>query len=271
MHSYDHRDLILYALGLGYGSDPMDRDDLSYLHERGLKVVPSVVNVLAHPGLWVAAPELGLNWKKLLHASQGFEILRPLAAKDRLAGRYFIEGVEDLGPERGARLALTKELIDDAAQIVARVHSVYLLRGDGGCGSFGSLPPRAKALPETAPDRQLQIATSPQQALLYRMSGDWNPLHTDPEIAAAAGFERPILQGLCSMGLATRALIRAVAPGAPERLSALSLRFARPVVPGDHLTFDLYQTCPLTWTFRARVAARNETVLDGGEARFHPA
>lgn len=268
--SYDHRDLILYALGLGYGSDPMDRDDLSYLHERGLKVVPSVVNVLAHPGLWVSAPELGITWKKLLHATQGFEILRPLAAKESLTGRYLIAGVEDLGVERGARLALTKELLDESGQVVARVNSVYLLRGDGGCGSFGTLPARAPALPERAPDVQLQIATSPQQAFLYRMSGDWNPLHTDPDVAAAAGFERPILQGLCTMGLATRALIRAVAPGAPERLQALSLRFARPVVPGDVLSFEFYQTGPLTWLLRARVEARNETVLDGAEAKFHP-
>lgn len=271
VQSYDHRDLILYALGLGYGTDPLDRADLRYLHEGGLQVVPSVVNVLAHPGLWVSAPELELNWKKLLHVSQGFEILRPLAAKDQLSGRYIVTGVEDLGVERGARLALTKELLDPAGQIVARVNSVYLLRSDGGCGSFGHLPPRAAPLPPRAPDLQLSLATSAQQALLYRMSGDWNPLHTDPEVAAAAGFARPILQGLCSMGMATRALIRAVANGAPERLQSLSLRFTRPVTPGDLLHFDLYQSTPLIWNFRARVAAGDETVLDGGEAIFHPA
>lgn len=264
--TYSARDSILYALGLGYGSDPTDPAQLQFVFEDRLKAVPSMVNILAHPGMWVKRPELGIAWRKLLHGQQSFEILRPLPAEGYLVGHYEVTGVEDLGAAKGARLYLSKELRDQDGTALARVKSTYMLRGDGGSGGFGTPEPPPAPLPAGAPDHSVEVETLPQQALIYRLSGDWNPLHADPAIAAAAGFDRPILHGLCSMGLATRALISALTPEAPERLTRLSLRFSRPVLPGDTMRFEIHHTGGDHYGFRALVPARNEVVLSAGQA-----
>lgn len=271
VHDYARKDSILYALGLGYGADPLAPEDLQFTYEQGLKAAPAMVNVLAHPGFWVKAPELRLDWRRLLHGSQRFEILRPLPTEGRAIGRHRVTAVEDLGPEKGARLYLRKDLLDGEGELLARVRSTYMLRGDGGCGGFGAPEPQPEAAPEGAPDRIVTLGTLPQQALLYRLSGDWNPLHASPEAAAAAGFARPILHGLCSLGLATRALIQAAAPREPERLSHFSLRFSRPVLPGDSLTVEIHDLGGGEYRFRARVPERGEVVLDRGKAVFAPA
>lgn len=268
VQDYGPRDSILYALGLGYGADPTDPAQLQFVYEQGLKAVPSMVNVLAHPGMWVKRPDLGLDWTRLLHGEQRFEIVRPLAAEGRVTGRYSVTAVVDLGPERGARLNFRKDLHDAGGELLAVVRSTYLLRGDGGSGGFGTPDPALDALPDRAPDHVVDLQSLPQQALIYRLSGDWNPLHADPVVARRAGFDRPILHGLCSMGLATRAVVGAVAPGAPERLRGMSLRFSRPVMPGDRITVRIFDLGGGQYGFRALVPARDQVVLDRGRAWF---
>jgi acyl dehydratase len=270
-HAYTTKDSILYALGLGYGGQPADANELQFVYEKGLKAVPSISVVLAHPGFWVSDPALGIDWIKILHGEQSFEIFQPLPASGAVRGSYEVIAVEDRGPEKGAIMHVTKRLHDVASDaLVATVTSVYMLRGDGGQGGFGNPPPAPEPIEDTVPSRVVEVATLPQAALIYRLSGDLNPIHADPAAAAKAGFPRTILHGLCSMGLATRALISSVAENDPARLRAVSVRFSKPVFPGETLRVEIFGTGP-SYRFRAIATERNIVVLDRGTAMVNAA
>jgi acyl dehydratase len=265
--SYTARDTMLYALGLGYGSDPLSATQLPFVCEADsepLRVVPSMCLVLAHPGFWVGDPTLGIDWRKLLHGEQSFEIHRPLSSAGRVRGEYEIVAIDDKGPDKGAVVHQVKTIFDaaDGARL-ASCRSVLFLRGDGGCGSVGEPPPAAAPLPERAPDRSCTLATSPQSALLYRLSGDYNPIHADPGTAAKAGFARPILHGLCTLGMAVRAAADELAEGRAERVRAVSARFVKPVYPGETLRVDLFVNGNDV-RFRVSVVERDVLVLDRG-------
>jgi acyl dehydratase len=264
--SYTRRDTMLYALGLGYGSDPLDPAQLDFVYEANLRTVPSICGVLAHPGFWAKRPELGINWLKLLHGEQSFEIHSPIPAEGTVRASYEIAAVADKGTEKGAILHLVKTLDDRNSGVrLATVRSVLFLRGDGGCGSFGDVPAEAKALPDQLPLRSRDIATWPQSALIYRLSGDYNPIHVDPDAARRAGFDRPILHGLCTLGVATRAVLATLADDRPERLLSLSARFSRPVFPGETIRTE-FITANDQIRFRSRVIERDVVVLDRGTA-----
>jgi acyl dehydratase len=266
VHRFAAKDSILYALGLGFGERPTDPAHLQFVYEKGLKAVPSAVVVLAHPGFWVNAPALKIDWIKILHGEQSFEILRPLPAEGVVRGEYAILAAEDKGPEKGAVLHVLKRLFDGSSgELLANVRSVYMLRGDGGHGGFGSAPPPPPPIPEGPADISIDLRTLPQSALIYRLSGDLNPIHADPAAAARAGFPQPILHGLCSMGLATRALIETVCEGDPTRLRSVSLRFSKPVFPGETLRIELFET-GTGLRFRALAVERHVVVLDRGSA-----
>jgi len=265
-HAYTEKDSILYALGLGYGDQPADPNQLQFVYEKGLKTVPSLSVVLAHPGFWVSEPSLGIEWVKILHGEQSFEIFAPLPPAGVVRGTYEVTAVEDRGAEKGAILHITKHLFDVATDTqVAAVTSVYMLRGDGGQGGFGNPPPAPEPIADATPSHVIELATLPQAALIYRLSGDFNPIHADPAAAAKAGFPRPILHGLCSMGLATRALVATVCEHDPARLKAASVRFSKPVFPGETLRVEVFGTGG-TYRFRAVATERNIVVLDRGTA-----
>lgn len=265
-HEYTFKDSILYALGLGYGADAASPDELRFVYEDSLKAVPSQCVVLAHPGFWAKKPEFGIDWVKILHGEQSFEIHRPIPPWGSVRGEYEIEAVDDKGPEKGAVLYQLKRLSDSATgELLATVRSALFLRGDGGCGAFGSPPAQPEAIPEREPDAIHDIATLPQQALIYRLSGDYNPIHADPELARKAGFHRPILHGLCTMGLATRALLSTYAQGRPERLTSMFVRFSKPVFPGEIISTEFFRS-GTNIHFRCRVKERNVVVLDRGSA-----
>jgi len=265
-HSYSRRDTMLYALGLGYGSDPLDPAQLGFVYEADLRTVPSMCCVLAHPGFWAKRPELGIDWLKLLHGEQSFEIHHPIPPEGTVTASYEIAAVADKGAGKGAILHFIKTLDDaNTGARLATIRSVLFLRGDGGCGSFGDTPAEASALPEQIPSQTMDIATLPQSALIYRLSGDYNPIHADTEAAAKAGFERPILHGLCTLGIATRAVIAVLADGMPHRLKLLSARFSRPVFPGETIRTEFLLTSGQI-RFRARVVERDLVVLDRGTA-----
>lgn len=265
VHRYVAKDSILYALGLGYGADPIDPKQVKFVYENGLKSVPSICVVLAHPGFWINSPILEIDWVKVLHGEQAFTLHRPLPAEGVVRGEYEVVAVEDKGP-KGAVMHVTKRLYDDASNdLLAEVTSVYMLRGDGGCGDYGTPPSPPQPLPEREPDIEVDIATLPQLALIYRLSGDRNPIHADPEAARKAGFDRPILHGLCSMGIATRVIIDTVADGDPDRLKALSLRFSKPVYPGETLRVSIFRDGE-GFRFSARALERDIVVLDRGSA-----
>jgi acyl dehydratase len=260
---------MLYALGLGYGSDPLDPAQLGFVYEANLRTVPSMCCVLAHPGFWAKRPELGIDWLKLLHGEQSFEIHRPIPPEGTVTASYEIAAVADKGAGKGAILHFIKTLDDANTGVrLATIRSVLFLRGDGGCGSFGDIPTEARALPEQIPSQTIDIPTLPQSALIYRLSGDYNPIHADTEAAAKAGFERPILHGLCTLGIATRAVIATFGDGMPHRLKSLSARFSRPVFPGETIRTEFLPTDSQI-RFRARVVERDLVVLDRGTVVLH--
>lgn len=260
------QDCILYALGIGVGAAPGDRKHLQFTYEEGLKVFPSMVNVISHPGAWLKEPELGVDWVKILHGEQSFTIHRPLEPGNTYVGSYRISGVIDKGAGKGAMLYLEKQLREkDREEVVSTVTSTYVLRGDGGCGSTISNAPPIHSIPERPADFQCSVETLPQAALIYRLSGDYNPIHADPELAKKAGFERPILHGLCSFGVATRAILETCCDSRPERLRAMQLRFSAPVYPGETVVTEIWRDGEM-FSFRSRVAERDVVVLNNGRA-----
>lgn len=265
-HDFKPADAILYALGLGYGSDPLDEGQLQFVYEGGLKAVPSICNTIAHPGFWIDRPELGIDWVKVLHAEQAFVIHSTIPPQGRMRGDYSVVSVEDKGADRGAMMRMEKKLSDrDTGELYATVTQTLFLRGDGGQGGFGEIPAAAPAVPDREPEMVSEIATLPQTALIYRLSGDLNPLHASPAVARKAGFDRPILQGLCTMGIAARAIIELACEQQPERLKSMSVRFSKPVFPGETIRTELYRDGSSVG-FRCRSVERGLVVLDRGLA-----
>jgi acyl dehydratase len=262
VQSYDKRDTILYALGLGLGADPLDESELPFVYEKDLRCLPSWVNVLCHPGFWAQDPQFGIDWVKILHAEQDYRIHQPLPAVGTIRGEYAVAGIEDKGDGRGALLHQEKELFDATTGAhLATVRSTLFLRGNGGEGGFGRAMAPALAIPEKAPDTVVEIPTLPRQALIYRLSGDWNPLHADPAIARSAGFDRPILHGLCTNGIATRAILSAYCDNDPARLKQLFVRFSKPVMPGETIRLEFHEDGNAL-QFRAIAKERDVVVLD---------
>ncbi|MDT0496169.1 MaoC/PaaZ C-terminal domain-containing protein [Algiphilus sp. W345] len=268
---YTVRDTMLYALGVGLGADPLDAGQLGFVYEDGLQVLPTYPVVLGYPGFWMKEPGTGIDWVRLVHGEQGIVIHKLPPPEGEVIGRTRITSIIDKGAGKGM-LVYTERRLTDAAtgELLASLPSTTFCRGNGGFGGpTGPVPP-VHALPDRAPDRSIELPTLPQQALLYRLSGDYNPLHAEPKVAQAAKFERPILHGLCTLGVAGHALLKA-AGYVPERLAAIHARFTAPVYPGDVLTTDIWQDGAV-WSFRTRVAARDNTVVLGnGRAVLHAA
>lgn len=266
--SYDARDTILYALGLGVGDDPLDPAQLRLVYERDLTALPTLATTLGSAGMWMADPRTGVDVLKLVHGEQHLQVLRPLPAAATLLSRHRVEAVVDKGEGKGALLVTRKELVDprDGA-VVCVARSVAFLRADGGFSrgaGADAAPARLPAPPERAADLEHRRATLPQAALIYRLSGDLNPLHADPEVARRAGFERPILHGLCTYGIGAHAAAVCLAGGDPRRLTAYAARFTAPVWPGETVRFEFWHAGAGQAHMRARVDARDSVVLDNG-------
>lgn len=265
---YDHKDTILYALGIGLGAKPLDPGHLRFLYEDGLVAMPSMANVLGHPGFWSKNPEHAIDWKKLLHAEQRMSIHAAIAPAGKVRAKVDIMGLRDLG-ERGTMMFQRKVLTDAASgEKVATTISSLMLRGDTGSGNHGDAPADLDKLPDSTPDRSLDIEAAEILPLIYRLSGDLNPLHIDPAVAEVAGFPRPILHGLATKGIAAYAVLAEFCDLDPARLKSMSLRFTRPVLPGDVLRFDFWDTGSGAIRFRASVPTRDQLVLDRGMAEI---
>jgi acyl dehydratase len=265
---YTASEAILYSLGLGFGQDPLDTAELDFVYERSLKIPPSLAAPICHPGFWAQEPEFGIDWVKLLHAEQDCQFHRPFPPEGTIRGEFTVAGVEDKGAARGALLHQEKKLYDSASgDLMATVRSTLFLRGDGGQGGFGRTIAPASALPAGEPSATLEFTTEPRLALIYRLSGDWNPLHADPAIAHKAGFDRPILHGLCNYGAACRALLKVYCDYDPAQLKSLSVRFSQPFFPGETLRFEFFEDGN-DIRFRAIAKERGVVVLDRGRAEI---
>jgi len=270
-HTVTEKDCMLYALGIGLGADPVDPKQLQFVYEKGLKVFPSQSVVIAHPGPWVTRPELEIDWLRLLHGEQTIRQHKPLQPGMTCLGQYRVLGVVDKGPDRGALLYQEKSLTDkETGELLSTVTSTYFLRGDGGCGDSGYTPPPETPTPEREPDETVELGTDANAALLYRLSGDYNPIHADPEKARKAGFDRPILHGLCTFGIATRALLARCCNHEPERLESVGLRFSKPVYPGETIAVSIWSDGGNCYRFAADAVERKLRVLDHGVASVAP-
>lgn len=269
VQQYGWRDCVLYSLALGAGMHPADEADLAFVDETRLKVQPTLVNVLADPGFWLRDLPLGLDWRRTVHGEQSIRLHRPLAAQGRVRSATRIVDLADKGPGKGALLYAERDLFDmEDGALVATMQQTVFCRGDGGFGGAPSVRPAPAPLPEREPDQHTECPTSPQAALIYRLSADLNPLHIDPAAARAAGFDRPILHGMASFGVAGHGLVRLCCGGAPERLRAMSGRFRAPVYPGETLRLDVWQDEPGRARFCAVVAERDAIAIDNGALEF---
>jgi acyl dehydratase len=266
-HDLTHRDSILYALGLGYGTDPNDPAQLQFVYENGQKAVPSMSCVMGYPGFWLSEPHLEVDWVKLLHGEHYYEVHGPLPVEGRVTAKHRITGVVDKGPGRGATVSFEKQLYDSSGKLLAKIEQTNFLRGDGGFGGFGSPPKVRPELPEGKPDATHEIATTRQIALIYRLSGDYNPVHADPAIAKQAGYHEAFMHGMCSMGLATRACIDRFCDSDPTRLQSMFVRFKSVAFPGETMRYEFYET-DTGARFRVRVLERDAVILDRCEVCF---
>jgi acyl dehydratase len=266
-HAYTEKDTMLYALGVGCGSDPDEAGDLKFVYERGLVALPTMAVVLAYPGNWLESEASTVDYSKVLHGEQTLTLHRPLAPSGTVIGRTRNVDLIDKGANRGAVLFTERTIIDKASgQPLAALRSTAMLRGDGGFGGKASPQPLPHKLPDTAPARHVDIKVPTNAALVYRLSGDRNPLHADPKAAAAGGFAKPILHGLCTYGIAGRAIIRACCGNDPAGLTALQVRFSSPVYPGETIRTEMWPDGEQV-SFRARVLERDVVVLNNGLAR----
>ena len=254
------RETILYALGVGETALP-------FVYEDGLKMLPTMAVTLAYPGFVWRDPAYGADWAKILHGETGITIHAPLPAHGEFVGLSTFDSVADKGAAKGAIVRQTRRIYDGAGMLLATVRNASFLRGDGGCGSVGEPGNAPAPVPDRAPDLSLDLPTLPSQALIYRLSGDLNPLHIDPAVATGAGFPRPILHGLCTYGIAGRALLAALCEGDPARLRRMGARFTSPVFPGETIRTEIWREGGRI-AFRARVVERDLVVLDNGLAEI---
>jgi acyl dehydratase len=267
--SYARRDSMLYALGIGFGHDPVDAGQLRYVYERDLQAVPTMAAVLGAQAGWLRDPRSGADYVKLVHGEQRVHVFQPLLAEDTIVARERVESITDKGAGKGA-IVVTKRDIrrksDDS--LVATCSAVLVLRGDGGFSAATGLsdppPPALPRVPQRKPDAEVTLPTLTQAALIYRLSGDYNPLHADPSVAGAAGFPRPILHGLCSFGIAAHAVLRACCDYDASRIRSVAMRFVAPVYPGESLRFELWREPPASVQLRALVDSRGIEVLSNG-------
>ncbi len=265
-HRYEVKDVILYALGIGCGSDPLDEDDLRFVYEDNIRVQPTFAVVLGYPGFWLKNPDTGVDWKRVLHGEQSVILHKPLPAAATVIGRTRVTEIVDKGAGKGALMFSDREVIDkESGELLATLTSTTVLRGDGGFGGPAGPVPEPHALPAEPPQLSLDLPTLPQAALIYRLSGDYNPLHADPNIARAAGFGRPILHGLCTFGVAARAILKACCGNEQSRLRKIQVRFSAPVFPGETIRTEIWRNGQSV-SFRARVVERDAVVLNNGLA-----
>ncbi len=269
--SYAEKDVSLYALAVGAASDALDPAELPFVYELsgdGFRTLPTFAVTFPFALLWqiTAVPGLRFNPALLLHGEQSLQLRRPLPTKGTVTHRAHIADIYDKGS--AALVLLDVHSYDESGAELAYNRSSLFIRGLGGFGGERGPSASAFALPQRPPDATRAQATTDNQALLYRLaSGDGNPLHADPAFAAAGGFARPILHGLCTFGFAGRAVLRDFAGNDPARIAGIKARFARHVFPGETIVTDMWQTKEdgvSRVLFQSKVAERDEIVLSNG-------
>lgn len=265
---YTERDSIIYALSLGFGFNPTDPGELRFIYEAGLETFPTMPLILGHPGPWMANPDTGIDFVKVLHGEQDLEIHKPLPTEGSIIGQTKVVEVVDKGAGKGALIITERKIYEKkSGDLLNTQKATIFARGNGGFGGPVTSAPTPHALPDRKPDTAVEIRTSTQAALLYRLNGDYNPLHADPEVAKRAGFKAPILHGLASYGIAARAVLKAIDIKDASKLKSFGLRFSSPVYPGETIRTDIWKDGHDV-SFRAGVVERDVLVLSNGRAKM---
>jgi acyl dehydratase len=238
--SWDQDDVILYHLGVGAGVPPTDARELEYTYEANLKVLPSfgVIPVFGSLGGLFSVPGLSFNPVMLLHGEQDIEIARPIPTQAKVVTAGRIAHIYDKG--KGAVVVIEATTTDEAGGPLFTNRFSVFLRGEGGFGGERG-PEPGNVAPDREPDRTVESPTLVQQALLYRLSGDKNPLHADPNFAAMGGFERPILHGLCTFGIACKAVVDSELGGDVSKVARYQVRFSGHVFPGETIVTSMWR------------------------------
>ena len=236
--TYEQRDVMLYALGIGAG---VEADELKFVYENGLEVLPTFGVVPPFPALMglVGVEGVDINVVMLLHGEQHMEVRKyPIPVAGRLISKPRISNIYD--KTKGALVEMEVDTVDESGDVV--FHNVFgsFIRGEGEFGGERG-PEPGNEPPDRDPDAVAEMETLPQQAMIYRLSGDYNPLHIDPNIAGMAGYDRPILHGLCTFGHVGRAVLREYCDNDPAKFKAIKVRFSRPVFPGDTIVTEMWK------------------------------
>lgn len=255
------KDVMLYALGVG-------ATELPFVYEDGLQTLPTMAVVMTYPGFIWRDPQYGVTWEKILHGETGITLHAPLPTEGELVGTTSFGPILDKGADKGAVVFQKREIHSADGRHLATVRNTSFLRGDGGFGGVSEGQPQPHPVPGRAADLVETLATRPDQALIYRLSGDYNPLHIDPAVATASGFERPILHGLATYGVAGRALLKALANNEPVRIRRMDARFSAPVYPGETIETSIWNEGAGKAAFRCRVIERDKIVLNNGYVEF---
>ena len=262
IYTYTWKDVILYALGVGAGTE-----ELNFVYEKNLQVIPSFAIAAVFDFFFQAGTQANVNLQGILHAEQELTFHQPLPIQGTLITQGEIVNIYDLGRERGALIearGITRNA--EGLKLFSNVMTIFA-RLDGGFG--GNKPPKRQVeIPNREPDFVVHEQPSKDQALLYRLSGDTFELHVDPEFARRSGFEKPIMHGLCTFGYACRACINSLVPGQPEKVQKISCRFTKPLYPGTPIQTRIWALQPGSAVWQVINGLTQEVVIDLGVFEF---
>ncbi len=257
--TYTEREVMLYALGIGAGTE-----ELQFTYERDLVVLPTFGVIPAFPALFAMGSVMSVNPLMVLHGEQRIELYGPLPTRGTLTTTPTIRAIYDKG--KGALLIVDAETVDEQGRLLCKNTFGTFARGEGGFGGERGPSGPQNVAPDRPPDAVVEQRTLPQQALLYRLSGDMNPLHADPDFARMAGYERPILHGLCTFGYVGRAVLGRFCGNDPLRLKMLEVRFSGVVFPGETIVTEMWKIGPGRLIVRATTKERGEVTISAASA-----
>ena len=264
-YSFGDRETMLYALGVGMGEDPMDEAELDYVFEKNLKTVPTMAALFGQGSSLLQGA--GINHTLVVHGEQRVALKKPIPAECDMLVDSRVAGAFDKG-EKGAIIVMeTTAREKSSGDVISIATSGIFARGDGGFGGPREGAPQPHSIPDRAPDEVCELKTKPDQALIYRLSGDRNPLHADPEFADAAGFPRPILHGLCTYGVACRAVLKTLCDYDHTKIAGFDARFSAPVFPGETVVTEMWVDGK-TVSYRCRLKERDAVVINNGRCEL---